>query len=89
MINSRSNMKRDKSVACRDAGLMRRDAKAHERPVAQSKREDHSDGQPGDGNHHQSHIHAIMHELCCNPLPIWGRLRQRGALPAHDPKPQR
>ena len=39
-------MKRDKSVACRDAGLMRRDAKAHECPVAQSKREDHSEGSP-------------------------------------------
>jgi len=32
MINSRSNMKRDKSVACRDAGLMRRDAKAMSAP---------------------------------------------------------
>ena len=64
--------------------------KLDERPVAHPKRENHPDGQPCDSNGHQSHIHAVMHQFCRDPLPSWGADSGNAeALPAHDPKPQR
>ena len=82
-------MEHDQTIARGNAHLMCLDTKLHERSTVHAKREDDTDGQPTDANSHQRRIHAIMHKLCCHPIPNGRRGRQSGPLPAHDPQPQR